>query len=186
MDADIPQIVAALNDGACIILPVEGHWSLACNATLEAAVIKLQGIKGSSDSENFTILVNSDRMLNHCVEEVPSIAWDIIDESEASISIIYPKGKNLPPELLAEDGSIAVRYLKGGFCNDILNKLRNPLAISPANFQGEKSPSSRAEISRELIKKVDLLAENGKESPTNSSSSTIKLGLKGEVQIIRF
>jgi L-threonylcarbamoyladenylate synthase len=40
------------------------------------------------------------------------MAWQIIDLSEKPVTIVYENPKNLPEELLAEDGSVGIRIVK--------------------------------------------------------------------------
>ncbi len=85
------------------------------------------------------ILVESERRLQDLVD-VPEMAWQSIDLSEKPVTIVYENPKNLPKEILAEDGSIGIRLVKDDFCKKLISKLNKPLVSTSANFSGDKSP----------------------------------------------
>ncbi len=117
-------------------------------------------------------------------------------------------GIRIPIVASAEEESI------GGaiFCNKLIYKLRKPLVSTSANISGESAPSRFSEISKEIIEGVDyvvpesfIVEERGEagtrkseelvkasrkirfdDSATGKSSQIIKLGVNGEVKVIRF
>lgn len=80
------------------------------------------------------------------------------------------------------------------FCNKLIYKLRRPLVSTSANISGEPTPNSFKEISSQILEGVDycvpeVFGDQRKcrfdDSATGRSSQIIKLGLEGEVEIIR-
>ena len=43
------------------------------------------------------------------MDEVPSVAWDLIELADKPMTIIYSGARNLAQNLLAEDGSVGIR-----------------------------------------------------------------------------
>ena len=43
------------------------------------------------------------------------MAWDLAEVSETPLTIIYPTGKNLAKNVLAEDGSVGIRVTNEEF-----------------------------------------------------------------------
>ena len=82
--------------------------------------------------------------------------WEIMDLSEKPVTFIYDHPRNLPKELLAEDGSIGIRLVKNDFLKKLISKLNKPLVSTSANFSGEKSPMKFSDISHEIVDAVDL------------------------------
>ena len=64
-------------------------------------------IKKRDDSKALICLVDSDHRLQRYVSDVPNVAWDLIEYATRPLTIIFDKAKNLAPNLLAEDGSVA-------------------------------------------------------------------------------
>ncbi len=83
------------------------------------------------------------------------------------------------------------------FCNRLIYKLRRPLVSTSANISGEPAPASFKEISEEIRAGVDYVVPAAVSSingggavrfddlATGRPSQIIKLGLDGEVEIIR-
>ena len=131
------------------------------------------------------ILVESEKRLQDLVD-VPEMAWEIMDFSEKPVTLIYDNPKNLPKELLAEDGSIGIRLVKDDFLKKLISKLNKPLVSTSANFSGDKSPMKFSDISQELIDVVDFAVEENREKISeHSGSSIIRIWNDGRVKVIR-
>ena len=74
----------------------------------------------------------------------------------------------------------------GAFCRELVRRLRRPLVSTSANISGEPTPESFAEISDEIKSAVDYVVPKPfGYGATGRSSQIIKLGLGGEVEILR-
>ena len=102
------------------------------------------------------------------------------------MTIVYPGAMGLPSSVVAEDGSVGIRIPLGGFCLELARRLRVPLVSTSANISGEPTPRRFAEISPEIRSAVDFTVPASLErGSTGSASQIIKVGLGGEVEIIR-
>ncbi len=74
----------------------------------------------------------------------------------------------------------------GAFCRELVRRLRRPLVSTSANISGEPTPASFAEISEEIKAAVDYVVPKPfGAGASGRSSQIIKLGLDGEVEILR-
>lgn len=179
------NLVETLKSGGIILYPTDTIWGLGCDATNIDAINKIFEIKNREKAKSLIILVESEKRLQDLVD-VPTMAWEIIDLSEKPVTIIYDNPRNLPQELLAEDGSIGIRLVKDNFCKILISKLNKPLVSTSANFSGEKSPMQFSEISLDLQKKVDAIAEEGRDKVAEwKGSSIIKVWSDGRIKILR-
>ena len=122
---------------------------------------------------------------NHVVE-VPEVAWDIIDLANKPTTIVFDKGRNLAPNLLAEDGSVAIRLSREEFSSQLCFHLRKPIVSTSANISGAPAPKTFRDIDEEIVRRVDYVVKYRQdETAAASPSSIIKLGRGGEVKIIR-
>ncbi len=128
-----------LKNGGVILYPTDTIWGIGCDATNVEAINKIFEIKKREKTKSMIILVENERRLQDLVD-VPEMAWQIIDLSEKPVTIVYENPKNLPKEILAEDGSIGIRLVKDDFCRKLISKLNKPLVSTSANFNGDKSP----------------------------------------------
>ena len=67
-----------------------------------------------------------------------------------------------------------------------MKRFRRPIVSTSANISGEPTPEKFSDISEEIKAAVDYVVPRCMESDsTGKSSQIIKVGLKGEVAIIR-
>lgn len=190
------QALKVLKEGGVILYPTDTVWGIGCDATNEKAVAKVYEIKKRSGAKSLVLLASDLDMVAMHVKEIPSIAIDLVEVNDAPMTIIYPGAQYLAPNAVAEDGSVGIRIpfvdeesagsLKGAdFCRELARRLRRPLVSTSANISGEPTPASWKDISDEIKNAVDYCVPRYLESGTGRASQIIKLGLRGEVEIIR-
>ncbi len=114
-------------------------------------------LKGRHKGKGFVIIVDLAARIPSYVDDVPDMAWDIIELSDKPLTIVFNKGKNLAPSVYAEDGSVAIRVSQSRFCQQLLSRFGRPLVSTSANFCGMPYPTSFADINTELKAKVDFV-----------------------------
>ncbi len=186
MHDDIKKALEVLKGGGVILYPTDTIWGIGCDATNEEAVQRIYEIKKREDSKSMLVLMENPALLDRYVEEVPEVAWDLVEITTTPLTVIYPGAKNLAKNLIAEDGSIGIRFTKEAFTSQLLQRFRRPLVSTSANISGEKSPAFFDEISEEIKSAVDYIVEYRQDDTTSSQpSSIIKLGPGGQIDIIR-
>ena len=183
---EIDRICGFLAEGKTILYPTDTIAGLGCDATSDDAVSKISKLKNRQAGKSFIILVSSDAMLNKFVPEIPAIAWDLIDVADKPLTIVYPKGHNLSNLAVAEDGSVAVRMVKEGFCHRLIQKFGKPIVSTSANVQAENPPQILEQVSPFIRESVDfIVSAEFWENTNQSASSILKLNEKGQIKIIR-
>lgn len=183
---DIKRALEVLHDGGVILYPTDTIWGIGCDATNEKAVERIYRIKKREDSKSMLVLLENINFLGRYIEEVPEIAYDLIEVSEKPLTIIYPGAKNLAKNLMAEDGNIGIRISYESFTQQLIQRFKKPIVSTSANISGEASPSFFAEISPEIKDAVDYVVEYRQDDRTPANpSSIVKLGVGGEIQILR-
>lgn len=185
MKEEINKCIEVLKSGGLILYPTDTVWGIGCDATNEEAVKKIYTLKKREDSKSMVVLVASDSMLNKHVVEVPELAWDILDIAINPTTIVYPKAKQLAKNAMSPDGTIAIRMVKEGFCNQLVYKFNKPIVSTSANISTKPTPQTFQEISTEIKEGVDFIVNQKFDSGNHQSSSIIQLGLSGEIKIIR-
>jgi len=183
---DITNALEILKKGGIILYPTDTIWGIGCDATNFEAVKRVYEIKQREDSKSMLVLLENPNLILSYIDEIPDVAWDLIEFSEKPTTIIYDKAKNMPVNLIAEDGSIGIRVTKEVFTQQLIKKFRKPIVSTSANISGQPSPRNFSEISEEIKSKVDYIVEyrqNEKKNP--EPSSIIKLGSSGLIKILR-
>ena len=183
---DIRRAVEVMNQGGVILYPTDTIWGLGCDATNPEAVKRIYEIKQRTDAKALISLVDSETKVQFYVKEVPEVAWDVMELSEKPMTVVFDGGRNLSPNLLAEDGSVAIRITKEAFSKELCMRMKRAVVSTSANISGQPAPRCFSEISEEIKKAVDYICTSRQdEPPTQTASSIIKLGAGGEVTIIR-
>ena len=183
---DIRRAVEVMNKGGIILYPTDTIWGLGCDATNADAVRRIYEIKQRTDAKALISLVDSETKVQFYVKEVPEVAWDVMELSERPMTVVFDGGRNLAPNLLAEDGSVAIRITKEAFSKELCMRMKRAVVSTSANISGQPAPRCFAEISEEIKEAVDYICTSRQdEPPTQTASSIIKLGAGGEVTIIR-
>ena len=186
MNEEIKKAQDILYKGGVILYPTDTIWGIGCDATNEAAVRRVFEIKKRTDSKALLVLIDSPVKLDFYIQEVPEVAWDLVELAEDPLTIIYPGARNLAPNLLAEDGSVGIRVTKESFSSQLCARFRKAIVSTSANVSGEPSPRFFEEISPEIIAAVDYVVNYRRTDRTPAkASSIIRLGMGGKVEIIR-
>lgn len=179
------NIIDILKSGGTILYPTDTIWGIGCDATNPEAIQKIFEIKKREPAKSFIILVESEKRLQDLVD-VPEMAWEIMDLSEKPVTLIYDNPKGLPSELLAEDGSIGIRWVKDDFLRKLITKLNKPLVSTSANLSGQKSPMKFSDVSPEIVNAVDFAVEENREKISEySGSSIIRIWKDNRIKVIR-
>lgn len=186
MIEDIKKACQVMNDGGVILYPTDTIWGIGCDATNQQAVQRVYEIKQRMDSKAMLVLVDSAVKVDFYVDDVPSVAWDLIELADKPLTIIYSSARNLAPNLLAEDGSVGIRVTSENFSRQLCQRFRKAIVSTSANISGQPSPANFAQISEEIKLAVDYIVSYKKDDmSTPKPSSIIKLGKGGVINIIR-
>ncbi len=183
---DIRQAVEVLNRGGIILYPTDTIWGIGCDATNAEAVKRVFEIKQREDAKALITLVDSEAKVQAYVREMPDVAWDLMEVADSPLTIIYDGARNLAPNLLAEDGSVGIRVTHETFSNYLCLRFKRPIVSTSANLSGQPSPRCFADIAPEIVAAVDYVCTSRRqETVCPSPSHIIKLGVGGEVKVIR-
>jgi len=183
---DIKAALEILQQGGIILYPTDTILGIGCDATLENSVKRIYEIKKRHDEKSMLILLDEPHRLSDYVTEVPEITWNILDVSDKPLTIIYPGARNLAKNLIADDGSIGIRIVSDEFCKKLIGRLGKPLVSTSANVSGMPWPANFHKVDKSILKKVDYVVKwRQNEKYRGKPSGIIKLGLHGEVRVIR-
>lgn len=186
MIEDIKAALEVLQKGGVIIYPTDTIWGIGCDAVNDEAVKRVYEIKKRVDSKSMLVLMENAALLDRYVDEVPEIAFDLIEVSDKPLTIIFDGAKNLAKNLLAEDGSIGIRITTEEFSSALIRRFKRPIVSTSANISGKPSPTCFDEIEQEVLDAVDYVVKFRQEDRQKAApSSIIKLGRSGEIKIIR-
>ena len=195
-EEDIKNAVKVLREGGVILYPTDTVWGIGCDATNAEAVKRVYDIKQRDDSKALICLVDSDARMQRYFRNVPDVAWQLIDSltvttpeessSGKPTTIILDGAINLAPNLIAEDGSLGIRITQEPFSKELCYRFQKALVSTSANISGEPAAQNYCDIDSKIVEAVDYVCwSRRQEHKPHTPSSIIKLGLDGEITIIR-
>ena len=183
---DLRKALDVIKKGGIILYPTDTIWGIGCDSRNSEAVKRIYELKKRADSKSMLVLVNNEAALERIVDEVPDVAWELLEAAVNPLTVIYDGAKGVAPELIADDGSIGIRITKEPFSQQLSQRLGAPLVSTSANVSGEKAPQNFSEISEEIKNGVDYIVNYRQtDNAPHSPSHIIKLRKNGEVKIIR-
>ncbi|MFA7082627.1 MAG: L-threonylcarbamoyladenylate synthase [Bacteroidales bacterium] len=179
------QEIEILNKGGIILYPTDTIWGLGCDATQPLAIKRIIELKGRDNSKNLLLLVSDIDMLRDYIENIPDQALDLMKEYQSPLTIIYPKSKNLPINLLSQDESIGIRIPNHAYCQKLIKGFGKPIISTSANLSNEPSPISFQTISKAIKEGVDFISSIERDKTSTQASSIYKITIEGELIKIR-
>lgn len=141
--------IDVLYSGGLLLLNTNLGWCLGCDATNEQAINQLYKIRKTSDSKEVFLMIETISKIQSYTNDMPEIAWDLIDMSEKPLLISYPEAKNLPANIINPDRSIAFIVVKDNFNTPLCARFKKPIACIPV-------------IPKKITKKTDHIPEEFK------------------------
>ena len=185
-EEDIQLCLTTLQNGGIILYPTDTVWGIGCDATNEKAVAKIFTLKKRVDTKAMIILLGDETMLADYVADNNVQIFDYIKGIHKPTTVIYQKAKNVAKNLVAEDGSIAIRITKDTFCKDLMKALGKPIVSTSANISGYPTPLCFADISLDIKDGVDYVVKHRQEETSiQMPSSIVKWDEDGNLIIIR-
>ena len=183
---DIKAAIAVLQKGGIILYPTDTIWGLGCDASNEDAVQRIYAIKNRVDSKSMLVLMENAALIERYVDEVPDVAYDLIELTDKPLTFIFDGAKNLAKNLIAEDGSIGIRITSEAFSSELIRRFKRPIVSTSANISGNPSPARFSDIDQGIIDSVDFVVKFRQDEIKKAvPSSIMKLGKGGEIKIIR-
>ena len=190
----LAEALRVVREGGTILYPTDTVWGLGCDATNAAAVARIFEIKHRADSKSLVLLASDLDMVAKYVKEIPSIAVDLVEVNDAPMTIIYPGAIcsetgdkwHLAASCVAADGTVGIRIPLAPWCQQLVFKLGRPLVSTSANISGEPTPQRFSDIPQEIKDAVDFVVPPSVDTAsTGRASQILKVGLRGENEIIR-
>lgn len=186
LEEEIEKSVDLLKKGKIILYPTDTIWGIGCDATNSKAIQRIFKIKEREPNKNMIVLLDHVDKLTTYIKKVPPLAYDLIANSRSPLTIVYSGAKNLAKNIIASDGSIAIRIVEDPYCNEIIKRLGKPIVSTSANFSGQPTATTFDQISPEIMEKVDHVVSVFQDRAQAVKPSTIiKLEESGVFTILR-
>lgn len=132
------------------------------------------------------VLVADERDILKYVTQPELQIFDYIKGVQKPTTVIYEGAVELAGNLLASDGSVAIRICEDDFCRNLIKRFRKPIVSTSANISGYPPPMCFKDIEPAIADGVDYVVQYRQEDTEfRKPSSIIKWEKNGTVSIIR-
>jgi len=180
MQTEIDKALATLKQGGIILYPTDTIWGIGCDATNPHAITKIFKLKKRADSKALISLVANKEQLKSITKTIPDL-----DITSSPTTIVYANVKGLNQNLLAKNGSAAIRIVKDKFCQKLILSFGKAIISTSANISGEMAPKQFSEISGEIKKNVDYIVNLRQNELMSTPSSILMINEDTSITKIR-
>lgn len=184
-EEDIKKCVEVLQAGGTILYPTDTVWGIGCDATNAEAVKKVYELKRRDDSKALIVLVATERDVMQYTAAVDLSLFDYLENTTRPTTVIYEYGLGFAENLVAADGSIAIRICNEAFCKALIRRFGKPIVSTSANISGEPAAPYFSSISDTIKKGVDYVVTYRQEDNQPTQPSSIIRWKDGTVDVIR-
>ena len=184
-DTEVENALAVLRSGGIILYPTDTVWGIGCDATNEEAVQKIFELKKRADSKSMIVLVAEEKDILQYVAALDMSVFNFIKEQQRPTTVIYESAIGLAENLIAADGSLAIRIVQDEFCRHLVKRLRKPIVSTSANISGAPTPADFSSISEEIKRGVDHVVQWRQDDKQASLPSQIIKWQNGKAVYLR-
>lgn len=167
-----------------ILTPTDTVWGLSGRALSNQAIEQAYNIKQRPKQKSFIVLMHSIAQLKQFVLDDLEPIQNFLENTDRPTTVIYNQTKHLPAELLAANGSIAIRIPKENWLLDFLKVIDEPIISTSANISGETTAKFFNEVSDKIKEQVEFIVPFEPEKSENQSSQIIRF-INGQVNWLR-
>jgi len=159
--ANLSEVAKVLKDGGVAVFPTDTVYDIGCSLKKPEALKRIFKLKDRDLNQSLSIIISR-----------PEVALEIANFREKDLDVlrkIWPgpwtlisKAKvSLPQGAVGPDGTVALRCPDHGIALELLREVGDTLAVSSANFSGDRSPVRFEDVDPEILEKVDASLDAG-------------------------
>lgn len=185
-DNDIEKCLEVLKAGGLVLYPTDTVWGIGCDATNEQAVEKIYQLKKRPDDKSMIVLVADEKDILLHVAAPDLSVFDYLEKTTRPTTVIYEGAIGFADNLIARDGSVAIRICREEFCKALIKRFRKPIVSTSANISGQPTPKIFKEIDEEIKNAVDYIVQYRQDDESVAGpSAVIKWNNNGTIEILR-
>jgi L-threonylcarbamoyladenylate synthase len=183
---DINECITVLENGGLILYPTDTIWGIGCDATNEKAVAKIYKLKQRADEKSMVVLVADEETITEYITQPDLKIFDYIKGIYKPTTVIYNGATGLAKNVIATDGTAAIRIVKDDFCKQLIRNFKKPIVSTSANISGYPPPTIFADIDIAIQNGVDYIVQYRQDDITPATpSAIIRWKTDGSLQVIR-
>jgi len=186
LEEDIRNCIKTLEAGGTILYPTDTIWGIGCDAMDETAVDKIFALKQRPKEKSMIVLLAEARDIIQYIAAPPPDIIAILESFTSPTTVIYNGALGFPSNVVAEDGSIAIRVTSDIFCRSLIKRLRKPVVSTSANLSNRPSPNTFDMVDEQIISGCDYVVKYRQHDRTiQQPSRIVRLKDDGSLEILR-
>lgn len=163
--------VEVLRAGGLVAFPTDTVYGVGALAFEAEAVESIYAAKDRPVEKAIPVLIADQADLQKVATSVPHMAARLAEAFwPGPLTLVVPKHSSLPQAVSATD-TVGVRIPDHEAARGLL-RLAGPMAVTSANISGDVSPSTAAEVMKQLGGRIALILDGGK-TPGGQPSTVV-------------
>jgi L-threonylcarbamoyladenylate synthase len=158
----IAQAASIIRGGGLIAFPTETVYGLGANALDGQAVARIFRAKGRPGDNPLIVHIADLKQLPMAATDLPARAQSLIRLFwPGPLTLVLPKNPNLPAEVTAGLGTVAVRMPAHPVALALIQAAGVPIAAPSANRSGAPSPTTAGHVLQDLEGRIHGVLDGG-------------------------
>jgi len=161
--------------GELVAFPTDTVYGVGALVWRSRAVAKLYAAKLRPRDKAIPVLLADPTDISLVTRDLPPTAMCLIEHFwPGPLTLVVPRGANIPDEVTAGSDSIAVRVPDHPLARALIRAVGAPLATTSANLTGRPSPITADEVAGQLGDRIALILDGGR-CPGSVPSTVVDL-----------
>ncbi|GAB2943077.1 L-threonylcarbamoyladenylate synthase [Hymenobacter coalescens] len=184
---EVDAAVDALLMQLVILYPTDTVWGLGCDAEVPRAVEKVYQLKQRPADKACIVLVADEAMFARYAEQVPANLAELLAGQERPTTYVVKGSRYLAPNLLAPDGTVGLRVVRGDeFVSKLVRRLGHGVVSTSANVSGQPTPAIYKEIDAAIVRGADHVVSWRQDDETRRAPSRmVRVLPDGQLEVVR-
>lgn len=174
-----------LKAGGLILYPTDTIWGIGCDPTDEKAIEKIYTLKKRADEKAMIVLVADERDIMQHVAAPDLSLFDYLETTTKPTTVVYDGALGFADNLIAKDGSVAIRICKEEFCRHLIKRFRKPIVSTSANISGMPFPKNFRDIGVDIKQGVDYIVQHRQNDESSAEPSSLIKWKNGTITVLR-
>lgn len=183
----IEKAVQVLKRGGVVIFPTDTVYGIG-SLPEKKSVEEIYKIKKRDFSKKIIALIddikNLKNFINETEENMNKISKILDKYWPGELTVIFGANRNFTKKFDKNMQTIGIRIPKNKIALELIKKSGGVLLTTSANISGENSVKKIEDLSKELLKNVDIVIPNEKSELTGKPSTIVKYE-KGKLVLLR-
>jgi L-threonylcarbamoyladenylate synthase len=159
----LARVLPEIRRGGVVLLPTDTIYGLSCRWDSERARERIQAIKGPGRLALFVALVANAEMAFEFAQPPGPEGQRILDEQWPGplTAVLHARPEVVPPFCRGPEGTVAFRWSRDTFLQELVRDLGVPLVSTSANRTGASHVADAREAWEQFGAGVDLYVDGG-------------------------